>query len=81
MSINILGSGCPVSDSLCVSGVKASYTCYLVKHSKTKRYKDCAVPYLQGLLNRDNLEKKQRLKRLINDCEIGSQSLRKRQRS
>ena len=53
---------------------------YLVKHSKTKRYKDSAVPYLQGLLNRDNLETKQSVKRLINDCE-SSQSLRKRQRS
>jgi hypothetical protein len=53
---------------------------YSVNHSKTKRYKESAVPYLQGLLNRENLEKKQSLKRLIDVCE-SSQSLRKRQRS
>ena len=31
---------------------------YHVNISKTKRCKDSAVPYLQGLLNKDDLEKK-----------------------
>ena len=53
---------------------------YLVNHSKTKRHKESAVPYLQGLLNRENIESKQSLKRFLDNCE-SSQSLRKRQRS
>ena len=53
---------------------------FSVNHSKTNRYKDSAVPYLQGLLNRENLEKKLSLKRLISNCER-SVGLRKRQRS
>ena len=53
---------------------------YFVKHSKTRRHRESAVPYLQGLLNRENIEKNQSLKRLLNSCE-SSQSLRKRQRS
>ena len=40
---------------------------YAVIPSKTKRRKDSAVPYLQNLLNKDYLEKKQTLKRL-SDC-------------
>ena len=39
---------------------------YLVNPTKTKRLKDSAVPYLQGLLNKDYFEKKQSLKRLLN---------------
>ena len=42
---------------------------YFVNPTKTKRLKDSAVPYLQGLLNKDYLEKKQSLKRL---CDIES---------
>ena len=53
---------------------------YVVNHSKTKRYKESAVPYLQGLLNRENIEAKQSLKRLMDDCE-SFQGLKKRQRS
>ena len=40
---------------------------YLISPSNTKRYQESAVPYLQGLLNRDNYEKKQRLKNLFKD--------------
>ena len=40
---------------------------YLITPSNTKRYQESAVPYLQGLLNKDCLEKKQSLKRLFND--------------
>ena len=51
---------------------------YLVNPTKTKRLKDSAVPYLQGLLNKDNLEKKQSLKRL---CDIeSSERVKKGQR-
>ena len=49
---------------------------YQVNVSRTRRYKVSAVPYLQGLLNRDNLEKKQGLKKLMTNLE-SSQSLRK----
>ena len=38
---------------------------YVVKPSKTKRYQESAVPYLQGLLNRDHFEKRQNFKRLF----------------
>ena len=38
---------------------------YFVIPSKTKRHKDSAVPYLQNLLNKDYLEKRQTLKRLF----------------
>ena len=37
---------------------------FFVIPSKTKRHKDSAVPYLQNLLNKDYLEKRQTLKRL-----------------
>ena len=53
---------------------------YFVKHSNTRRHRESAVPYLQGLLNSENIERNQSLKRLLNICE-SSQSLRKRQRS
>ena len=42
---------------------------YVVNSSNTNRKKDSAVPYLQGLLNRDNLERRQNLKRLLLDAE------------
>ena len=38
---------------------------YFVNSSKTRRYQDSAVPYLQGLLNKDNVEKRKNLKRLF----------------
>ena len=38
---------------------------YTVKSSKTKRHSDSAVPYLQKLLNKDYIEKRQSLKRLL----------------
>ena len=41
---------------------------YLITPSNTKRYQESAVPYLQGLLNKDVFEKKQSLKRLFNEC-------------
>ena len=40
---------------------------YFVIPSKTKRHKDSAVPYLQNLLNKDHLEKRQTLKRLFDN--------------
>ena len=43
---------------------------YHVNISKTKRYKDSAVPYLQGLLNEDILEKKESLKSLFNKVKM-----------
>ena len=51
---------------------------YLVNPTKTKRLKDSAVPYLQGLLNKDYFEKKQSLKRLLNI--ESSERVRKAQR-
>ena len=38
-----------------------------VNSSNTKRYKDSAVPFLQGLLNKENFEKRKSLKRLFKD--------------
>ena len=38
---------------------------YFVNPSKTQRYKCSSVPFLQGLLNKDNLEKRQKWKRLF----------------
>ena len=38
--------------------------------SKTKCYKDSAVPYLQGLPNEDILEKKESLKSLFNHDKV-----------
>ncbi len=38
---------------------------YVVKPSKTKRHEDSAVPYLQKLLNKDSIEKRQNLKWLL----------------
>ena len=38
---------------------------YVVKTSKTNRHKDSAVPYLQKLLNKDYIEKRQNLKRIL----------------
>ena len=49
---------------------------YAVKFSKTKRHKESTVPYLQNLLNKDNFEKSQWIKRLLKD----SQSSAKRQK-
>ena len=43
---------------------------YVVKFSNTNRHKDSAVPYLQGLLNRDDFERRQNLKRLFLDIKI-----------
>ena len=40
---------------------------YVVNTSKTKRYQESAVPYLQGLLNRDYFEERQSFKRLFED--------------
>ena len=40
---------------------------FLVKMARTERYKDSAVPFLQGLLNKENLEKRKSLKRLFKD--------------
>lgn len=46
---------------------------YSVNFSKTRRYKDSAVPYLQGLLNKDDVEKRKNLKRLLDyECSTGS---------
>ena len=46
---------------------------YFVNSSKTRRYQDSAVPYLQGLLNKDNVEKRKNLKRLLDyECSTGS---------
>ena len=42
---------------------------YVVNSSNTNRHRDSAVPYLQGLLNRDDLERRQNLKRLLSDAE------------
>ena len=42
---------------------------YAVKCSKTKRHKESAVPYLQNLLNKDNFEKSQWIKRLLEDSQ------------
>ena len=42
---------------------------YVVKFSNTNRHKVSAVPYLQGLLNRDDFERRQNLKRLFLDAE------------
>ena len=42
---------------------------YVINPSNTKRYQDSAVPYLQGLLNKDDIEKKQSMKRLfVDEC-------------
>ena len=38
-----------------------------VNSSNTKRYKDSAVPFLQGLLNKETFEKRKSLKRLFKD--------------
>ena len=38
-----------------------------VNPSNTKRYKDSAVPFLQGLLNKEIFEKRKSLKRLFKD--------------
>ena len=38
-----------------------------INSSNTKRYQESAVPYLQGLLNKDHFDKKQRLKNLFKD--------------
>ena len=38
---------------------------YVVNLSNTKRHKDSAVPYLQGLLNKDDFKRRQHLKRLL----------------
>ena len=38
---------------------------YFVNLSKTCRYRDSAVPYLQRLLNKDDVEKRKNLKRLL----------------
>ena len=38
---------------------------YQVNISKTNRYKNSAVPYLQRLLNKENLEKRHSLKKLM----------------
>ena len=51
---------------------------YLVNCSKTRRYKDSAVPFLQGLLNKDNVEKKKDLKRLFDYDSSVSSGKRKR---
>ena len=40
---------------------------YVVNTSNTKRYQESAVPYLQGLLNKNDLERRQSLKRLFKD--------------
>ena len=51
---------------------------YFVIPSKTKRHKDSAVPYLQNLLNKDHLEKRQTLKKLFDNESF--QSYEKRQK-
>ena len=40
---------------------------YVVNTSNTKRYQESAVPFLQGLLNKDDFEKRQSIKRLFKD--------------
>ena len=42
---------------------------YMVSSSNTNRHKNSAVPYLQGLLNKDDFERRQNLKRLLSDAE------------
>ena len=42
---------------------------YMVNSSNTNRHKDSAVPYLQGLLNKDDFERRKNLKRLLSDAE------------
>ena len=46
-------------------GMKFRKEEYFVNPSKTKRWKESAVPYLQELLNKDYFEKKQSLRRLL----------------
>ena len=43
---------------------------YHVKIAKTGRFKDSAVPFLQRLLNKDTLAKKENLKRIINHVKV-----------
>ncbi len=50
---------------------------YHINFSKTRRYKDSAIPYLQLLLNKDNYEKKNDLKRLIQGLESSQRKRRK----
>ena len=38
---------------------------YLVNSSKTRRYADSAVPFLQRMLNKDDFGKRKNLKRLM----------------
>ena len=38
---------------------------YHVNNSKTNRYKHSSIPYLQRLLNKENLERRQSFKRLL----------------
>ena len=42
---------------------------YVVNSSNTNRHQVSAVPYLQGLLNRDEFERRQNLKRLFLEAE------------
>ena len=42
---------------------------YRVNSSNTNRHKGSAVPYLQGLLNKDDFERRKNLKRLLSDAE------------
>ena len=47
---------------------------FSVNRSKTGRYKDSAVPFLQGLLNKDNVEKRKDIKRLLDyECSVSSE--------
>ena len=43
---------------------------YHVNIGKTERYKDSAVPFLQRLLNKDTMDKKDNLKRMINHVKV-----------
>ena len=51
---------------------------YLVNSSKTRRYADSAVPFLQRMLNKDDVEKRTNLKRLL-DFETSLKISRKKQ--
>ena len=51
---------------------------YVVNRSRTKRHRASAVPYLQGLLNKDHFKRRKELKSLL--VAGSSQSYEKRQR-
>ena len=53
---------------------------HMVNSSNTNRHKDSAVPYLQGLLNKDDFERRKNLKKLLSDAENSHKYQLKQQR-